>query len=67
MCGKPDNNARQEIMGNVINAMFKGGWNNLSLRDIAYKAAACAVMLNKYFESYEKLVNEIFIQLSNKH
>ena len=62
-----DPSTREEILGKVISAMSKNGLNNLSLRDLAKEIDVSARMLIYYFESYDALINELFIHLSLRH
>lgn len=67
MSRKPDYKTKEEILEKVLSAMSQNGLNNLSLRDIAREVGISARMLIYHFESYENLLNSIFIRLSIKH
>lgn len=67
MSRKPDNSIKEEILEKVLSVLAKDGLNNLSLRDIAREVDVSARMLIYHFESYEALINSVFIHLSIKH
>lgn len=67
MSRKPDHTMKEEILEKVISAISQNGLNNLSLRDIAREVGISARMLIYHFDSYENLLNSIFIRLSIKH
>ena len=67
MSRKPDTAARERILEKVISVMSKKGLNNLSMRDVAREIGTSARMLVYYFESYDALINSIFIHLSTKY
>ena len=67
MSRKPDYKTREEILERVLTAMSQNGLNNLSLRDIAREVGMSARMLIYHFESFENLLNSVFIRLSIRH
>lgn len=58
---------KNEIIIKVINALKDKGLNNLSLRSIADHIGISARMLIYHFESYEKLIEQVFIHISYLH
>ena len=67
MSRKPDSKIKEDIMENVLSAIREKGLNNLSLRDIAKETGVSARMLIYHFESFENLINSVFIHLSIRH
>ncbi len=67
MSRKPDESIKEEILEKVLSVLARDGLNNLSLRDIAREVDVSARMLIYHFESYEALINSVFIYLSIKH
>ena len=66
MSRKPNNKIKEEILEKVLSVLSQNGLNNLSLRDIARETGVSARMLIYHFDSYEKLINSIFIHLRKK-
>ena len=64
---KTDYKAKEEILEKVISAMSQNGLNTLSLRGIAQEIGVSARMLIYHFESYDALINLLFIHLSTRH
>jgi AcrR family transcriptional regulator len=62
-----DYKIKEDILERVIFSISYKGLNNLSLRDIAREVGMSARMLIYHFESYDNLINSIFIYLSTKH
>ena len=58
---------KADILEKVIFSISYKGLNNLSLRDIAREVGMSARMLIYHFESYDNLINSIFIYLSTRH
>lgn len=67
MSRKPDSKIKDEILESVLSAIREKGLNNLSLRDIARETGVSARMLIYHFESFENLINSVFIHLSIRH
>jgi AcrR family transcriptional regulator len=67
MSRKPDSKIKDEILECVLSAIKEKGLNNLSLRDIARETGVSARMLIYHFESFENLINSVFIHLSIRH
>jgi len=67
MSRTPDYKIKADILEKVIFSISYKGLNNLSLRDIAREVGMSARMLIYHFESYDNLINSIFIYLSTKH
>ena len=67
MSRKPDSKIKDEILESVLSAIREKGLNNLSLRDIARETGVSARMLIYHFESFENLINSVFIYLSIRH
>jgi len=64
---KTDYKAKEEILEKVISTMSQNGLNTLSLRGIAQEIGVSARMLIYHFESYDALINLLFIHLSTIH
>jgi AcrR family transcriptional regulator len=58
---------KDEILEKVLNALSRNGLNQLSLRDIAREVDVSARMLIYHFETYDKLIHSVFVQLSLRH
>lgn len=67
MSRKPDSKIKDDILESVLSAIREKGLNNLSLRDIARETGVSARMLIYHFESFENLINSVFIHLSVRH
>jgi AcrR family transcriptional regulator len=67
MSRKTDYKTKDDILEKVLSAMSQNGLNDLSLRDIAREVGISARMLVYHFESYENLLNSIFVRLSTMH
>ncbi|PKL16832.1 MAG: hypothetical protein CVV49_14195 [Spirochaetae bacterium HGW-Spirochaetae-5] len=67
MSRTPDFKIKADILEKVIFSISYKGLNNLSLRDIAREVGMSARMLIYHFESYDNLINSIFIYLSTRH
>ncbi len=67
MSRTPDDSIKEEILEKVLTVLARDGLNNLSLRDIAREVGVSARMLIYHFDSYEALINSVFIYLSIKH
>lgn len=67
MAHREDSRTKEEILDKIILALSKKGLNNLSLREIAKEIGTSGRMIIYYFESYDRLIDSVFIHLSAKH